>query len=161
ANFMAKWLPFGIGEQKPHHYLEMGRVVWSNRDNLRYAWRVLTQGVCDGCALGTTGLRDFTMDSAHLCMVRLDLLRLNTQPGFDPALLADVTSLRSRSGKDLRALGRLPYPMLRRRGDRGFRRISWDEALEISASRLREIIRRGPNRIGVYLTSRGLTNETY
>src|SRR5262245_66418692 len=30
-----------------------------NRDNLRYAWRVLSRGVCDGCALGTTGLRDW------------------------------------------------------------------------------------------------------
>jgi hypothetical protein len=24
-------------------------------------------GVCDGCALGTTGLRDWTLEEIHLC----------------------------------------------------------------------------------------------
>ena len=51
--------PFGWGETKPHHFREMLRVAWQNRDNLAYAWRVLSRGVCDGCALGTTGLRDW------------------------------------------------------------------------------------------------------
>lgn len=158
---MAKWIPFGLGEQKPHHYLEMGKAVWSNRDNLGYAWRVLTKGVCDGCALGTSGLRDYTMDSTHLCLVRLDLLRLNTQPALDPKILADVSALLRCSGKALRSLGRLPYPMLRRCGDPGFRRITWEEALERCALRLRAAVRRDPSRIAIYLTSRGLTNETY
>src|SRR5438128_908270 len=34
----------------------MARVLWQNRDNLEYAWRVLTRGVCDGCALATSGV---------------------------------------------------------------------------------------------------------
>jgi hypothetical protein len=75
--------PNGIGYTKPNHYLEMARVVWRNRDQLPFAWRILSKGVCDGCALGTTGLRDFTMDGVHLCMVRLELLRLNTMPALD------------------------------------------------------------------------------
>ena len=54
----------------------MLRVAWRNRDNLPYAWRVLTRGVCDGCALGTSGVRDWTLDGVHLCLVRLELLRL-------------------------------------------------------------------------------------
>jgi hypothetical protein len=46
---------------KPNHYAEMLRLAWENRDQLGYAWRILNQGVCDGCALGTAGLRDWTM----------------------------------------------------------------------------------------------------
>jgi hypothetical protein len=51
-------------------------VVSDNRDQLPFAWRVLNHGVCDGCALGTTGLKDWTIDGVHLCMVRLELMRL-------------------------------------------------------------------------------------
>ncbi|MBP6822418.1 MAG: formate dehydrogenase, partial [Acidobacteria bacterium] len=71
-------IPNGIGHVKPNHYLDMAKIVWRNRDQLPYAWRILTKGVCDGCALGTAGVHDFTMDGIHLCMVRLELMRLNT-----------------------------------------------------------------------------------
>jgi len=63
-------------------------------------------------------------------MVRLELMRLNTAPALDPALLTDVSSLSSRSSAELRELGRLPEPIIKRKGDRGFRVISWDEAEE-------------------------------
>ena len=84
----------GLGTQKPHHYREMVRIVWENRDQLPFAWRILDQGTCDGCALGTAGLRDWTLEGVHLCMVRLELMRLNTMPALDPARLADVSALR-------------------------------------------------------------------
>src|SRR5207248_8615958 len=136
----------------------MARVVWTNRDNLPYAWRILRHGVCDGCSLGPYGLRDNTMKGVHLCMTRLRLLRLNTMRALDPQILSDVERLRRLSGEELRNLGRLPYPMIRRKGDRGFRRISWDEALEEAAQHLRNS---KPERIAIYTTSRGLTNEVY
>lgn len=143
---------------KPNHYLEMAKVAWQNRDQLPFAWRILTQGVCDGCALGTSGLSDYTMDGVHLCAVRLQLMRLNTAPALDPRRLEDVRALESLSGKELRALGRLPYPMIRRRGEPGYRRATWDEALDAVADRLRTA---DPNRVAFYLTSRGITNEVY
>src|SRR5262249_29292756 len=102
--------PNGIGQVKPNHYLEMARVAWRNRDELPFAWRILTRGVCDGCALGTTGLRDFTMNGVHLCMVRLELLRLNTMPALDCNQLADCGPLERMSAAELRELGRLPFP---------------------------------------------------
>ena len=71
---------FGIGQQKPHHYREMLKIAWENRDQLPFAWRILNNGVCDGCALGTSGLSDWTLPGVHLCMVRLELMRLNTAP---------------------------------------------------------------------------------
>jgi molybdopterin-dependent oxidoreductase alpha subunit len=149
---------FGMGRQKPHHYREMLRVAWENRAELPFAWRILNDGVCDGCALGTTGLKDWTIPGTHLCMVRLELLRLNTAPALDVDVLRDVSSLTRRSSSDLRALGRLPEPMIRHRGDTGFRVTSWDEVLDHVAGRLRAI---DPQRAAFYLTSRGITNEVY
>ena len=62
------------------------------------------------------------------------------------------------SSAELRELGRLPEPLIRRRGDRGFRAITWDDALELIAAKLRET---DPQRMACYLTSRGITNEVY
>jgi Anaerobic dehydrogenases, typically selenocysteine-containing len=151
-------MPNGLGHVKPNHYWEMVRAAWQNRDNLLLAWRILNEGVCDGCALGTSGLRDFTIDGVHLCTVRLNLLRLNTMPPLETERLADVPSLRQLDSQALRELGRLPYPMIRQRGDRGFTRISWDRALGAIAARIRTT---DPRRVGFYLTSRGITNEVY
>src|SRR5262249_30619214 len=131
---------------------------WRNRDQLPFAWRILTRGVCDGCALGTAGVRDFTMDGVHLCLVRLELLRLNTMPALDIDRLRDVESLRRLTPDALRDLGRLPFPMIRRKGEPGFSRVSWDEALDEIAGKLRPLV---PERVAFYMTSRGLTNETY
>jgi len=152
------WVPFGIGFTKPHHYLDMARVAWENRDNLPYAWRILKHGVCDGCSLGPAGFYDSTMKGVHLCLTRLKLLRLNTMPALDHERLKDVAELGRLSNHALRDLGRLAYPMLRRRGDRGFRRVSWDEALDSVAAHWRDC---PPNRFALYNTSRGLTNESY
>ena len=115
-DWLARAVPFGLGQVKPHHFREMAAVAWRNRDNLPYAWEILTRGVCDGCSLGTTGLRDWTIDGVHLCMTRLNLLRLNTMPALDPNRLADVAALRGLPNSALRDLGRLPVPLLRERG---------------------------------------------
>src|SRR6478735_7860554 len=149
---------FGIGQQKPHHYREMLKIAWENRDQLPFAWRILNNGVCDGCALGTSGLSDWTLPGVHLCMVRLELLRLNTAPALDPSTLSDVKSLASLTSAQLRELGRLPVPLLRRRGEPGFLPATWDEALDRVAAELRTV---DPQRAAFYLTSRGITNEVY
>jgi molybdopterin-dependent oxidoreductase alpha subunit len=156
--FWASLVPRHPGLRKPNHYKEMLRVAWQNREQLPYAWRILNHGVCDGCALGTAGMKDWTIDGVHLCMVRLELMRLNTAPALDPGRLADVASLRSLSSAQLRELGRLPEPMIRRRGEIGFRVVSWDEAYAVAAERIRAI---PPERFAVYLTSRGILNEHY
>ena len=151
-------VPNGIGKVKPNHYKDMAVHAWQNRRQLPFAWRILRNGVCDGCALGTTGMRDFTLDGVHLCTVRTGLLSLNTMAALDPCLLEDVDSLRAKSSRELRGLGRLPYPMVRRKGEPGFRRVSWDDALDTVAGRMRDT---DPDRIAFYLTSRGVTNEAY
>ena len=154
----AGWRPNGIGEQKPNHYKDMAKVAWANRNHPVYATQILTKGACDGCALGVAGLHDWTMDGVHLCTTRLSLLELNTADPVDPLVLSDVAALRGRTGGQLRKLGRLGHPMRRRRGEPGFRRISWDEAVDALADGIRTT---HLDRVALYLTSRGITNEVY
>jgi molybdopterin-dependent oxidoreductase alpha subunit len=151
-------VPFGVNARKPRHFRDMLKIAWENRDNLGYAYKVLSRGVCDGCALGVAGFHDWTIEGVHLCMTRLNLLRLNTMPALDVRLLEDVSKLKDKSNAELRQLGRLPYPMLRKRGAPGFTRISWDAALDLVAARIRKST---PRRIAFFITSRGVTNEVY
>jgi molybdopterin-dependent oxidoreductase alpha subunit len=150
--------PFGIGEQRPNNYLELTRALWENRDDLPRAWRILNEGVCDGCALGTKGLKDWTLPGPHLCNIRLRLLRLSTMPPLETRVLKDVSALAGKSSAHLRELGRVPHPLRRRRGEAGFTRITWDEALELVTSKINAS---RPERLGFYLTSRGMPNEGY
>ncbi|HTS13207.1 MAG TPA: FdhF/YdeP family oxidoreductase [Candidatus Limnocylindrales bacterium] len=156
-----KWVslvPYGINEQHPNAYKDIASTIWENRDNLAYAWRILQNGCCDGCSLGTTGMHDWTMQGVHLCALRLKLLRINTMPAMDLRLLENVGSLRKIPGRKLGKLGRLAAPMIRRRGEQGFRRISWDEATGVAADGLKAT---DPHRVAWFITSRGLTNESY
>jgi molybdopterin-dependent oxidoreductase alpha subunit len=151
-------VPFGLNEQHPNNFKDILDALWENRDNLGYAYHILRDGCCDGCSLGTKGMHDWTMKDIHLCNVRLGLLRLNTMPAMNWRLLEDVAPLHGLKEKALRKLGRLPVPMVRRKGEKGFRRVSWDEAVSLIAERMRAA---DPRRIGWYLTARGLTNEAY
>jgi molybdopterin-dependent oxidoreductase alpha subunit len=151
-------VPYGVNQEHPNAYKDILEAFWQNKDALGYAWRILNDGCCDGCSLGTSGMHDWTMRGIHLCNIRLQLLRLNTMPAMDWHLLEDVDALRNQTEKQLRKLGRLAVPMIRRKGEKGFRRVTWDDAIQTIANELRDI---DPKRIGWYLTSRGLTNEAY
>ena len=154
----AGWSPLGLGVIKPGHFREMLRIVWENRDNLGYAWRILTRGVCDGCALGTSGLKDWTVKGTHLCLVRLNLLRLNTMGAMDPKCLENVAKLKKLNSRELRELGRLSHPMRRRAGEVGFQRVTWKETMTEISNRWRQADQK---QTAAFVTSRGITNETY
>jgi molybdopterin-dependent oxidoreductase alpha subunit len=135
------------------------KIAWDNKDNIGYATRILTQGVCDGCALGVSGLYDQTLKGPHLCTTRMNVLRLNTMPALKEEIIhADIDQLRQYSSTELRKLGRIPYPLIRRRGERKFSRISWDEAMDVIANKMKQL---DPKQYAFYLTSRGITNESY
>src|SRR4030095_14586631 len=158
-SWLSRLIPFGlVGQTKPRHYREMLGVVWENKTELPYAWNILKHGVCDGCSLGPNGLRDNVMDGVHLCMTRLKLLKLNTMGALDMSATRDIDTLRGLRPEKLRSLGRLSYPMMRRAGEPGFSRVSWDDAINI----VTQAIRSTPShRLGFFATSRGLTNEVY
>ncbi|HEU4673815.1 MAG TPA: FdhF/YdeP family oxidoreductase [Candidatus Limnocylindrales bacterium] len=159
-------VPYGLGEQHPNHYLDILHTIRENWRHPLYAWRILSRGVCDGCALGVAGFADWTIDGVHLCTTRLHLLRTNTMDALPDRALEDVGALRERSGSELRELGRLGHPYVRRHGEPGFHRTTWDEALELAADGIRTAraagrTAAGHDRFGFYLTSRGITNEVY
>jgi molybdopterin-dependent oxidoreductase alpha subunit len=156
---LRRWFPFGVlWKEKPRHFREMLRVLWENRRQLAYAWRILRHGVCDGCSLGPRGLRDDVIPGTHLCLTRLKLLRLNTMDAMRASDWEDLAKLRARTNEQLHHLGRVPYPLLYRRGQKGFARISWDEALAKVAAALKSA---DPERVAFFASSRGLTNEAY
>lgn len=154
----AGMMPMGLGKIKPHHIRDTIKVAYDNRDNLPYAYRILTQGVCDGCALGVSGLYDQTLTGPHLCTTRLNVLRLNTMPAIDPKWLDDVEAMRKLDSTELRKLGRIPYPLSRKPGENKFTRLSWDEALSRIADKIKAI---DPKQLAFFLTARGITNEVY
>jgi molybdopterin-dependent oxidoreductase alpha subunit len=147
-----------VSQSKPRRYREMLGVVWENRKELPYAWNVLNHGVCDGCSLGPYGLRDNVIDGVHLCMSRLKLLKLNTMAALDLSVMNDIRRLRSMQPEQLRSLGRLSHPMLRRKGESGLLRISWENALDIVCKSIHDT---APHQMSFFATSRGLTNEVY
>ncbi|KKI90280.1 formate dehydrogenase [Bacillus sp. SA1-12] len=152
-------IPFGLGKVKPQHFRDTMKIAWDNRDNIGYATRILTQGVCDGCALGVSGLYDQTLKGPHVCTTRLNVLRLNTMPGVKEEILhSDIDELRKYSSTELRKLGRIPYPLIRRNGERRFSRITWDEAMDLIAKKMKQL---DPKQYAFYLTARGITNESY
>ncbi|WP_408011752.1 FdhF/YdeP family oxidoreductase [Pseudalkalibacillus sp. A8] len=152
-------IPFGIGKVKPQHFRDTMKIAWENKDNLGYASRIITEGVCDGCALGVSGLYDQTLKGPHVCTTRLNVLRLNTMPALKEEIVhADIDQLRKYSSTELRKLGRIPYPLIRRKGARKFSRISWDDAMDIIADKMKAL---DPKQYAFYLTSRGITNESY
>jgi molybdopterin-dependent oxidoreductase alpha subunit len=157
--FLQRIVPFGIlTRNKPRHFREMLRVLWENRGRWAYAFRILNHGVCDGCSLGTTGLRDDVLPGLHLCLTRLKLLRLNTMGPIPESVLEQPLPPGAYTNEQLHHLGRVPYPLLKNAGQDHFERISWEQASETVAAALVEA---DPDRVGFFLTSRGLTNETY
>jgi anaerobic selenocysteine-containing dehydrogenase len=133
------------------------RSVWSNRDRLSYSWRILSRGVCEVCSLGPRGLRDDVLPGLHLCSLRLEGLRRNTMGPVDPLWLSSIDMLRAKTTQGLEELGRLPHPLVRRRNEPGFSRISWDEALALGSRALSET----PSRTRLLASRSGPTDETW
>src|SRR5690625_5609056 len=92
-------------------------------------------------------------------MTRLNVLRLSTMPAMKREVIhQDIDELRKLDSTELRKLGRIPYPLIRKPGDRKFSSITWDDALDMIADKMREL---DPKQYAFYLTARGITNEVY
>jgi molybdopterin-dependent oxidoreductase alpha subunit len=132
--------------------------VWENKRHLPHAWNILTRGVCDGCSLGSCGLRDPVLGGLHLCAGRFKSLRLNTIGPLKLSAVKDAWRLQALDPRKLRSLGRLAHPMIRRKTDRGFSQIPWGDALDIIC---RAIYDTPPRELGFCVAPCGVTNEVY
>ena len=131
--------------------------AWKSRRELRFGLDILRHGVCDGCSLGSSGLRDQVQEGLHLCRLRLADLSRWTRPALQPDNLPDSEELRSLDPASLNALGRLPIPLLWRRGEPGFKPMHWVDADKLLASR----ISAARERWSLLVDSRSSTNEGY
>ncbi len=157
--WLSRLVPFGVDHwTSSHPYRHLLGVIWENKRDLSYAWNILTRGVCDGCSFGSHGLRDNVVGGLHLCMNRFEALRLNTMGALHSSVLKDVARLQALKPEKLRFLGRLAYPMIRWKNDRGFAPISWSEAFEIIC---RVIHDTPPHELGFCAAPFGITNEGY
>ena len=115
--------------------------------------------MCDGCALGVAGFHDWTISGVHLCTTRLELLKVNTARAIPDDALADVEALDGarRAGAARARPARAPDGAATA-ATAASGACRWDDALDLVAGRIR---RAGPERLGIYLTARGITNEVY
>ena len=81
----------------------------------------------------------------------------NTMGAIPEGAWGDLKALRALTNEQLHHLGRIPYPLLHTKGEPGFQRISWDEAIALTAGAMKAA---DPERLGVFASSRGITNET-
>ena len=157
----ASWsasFPFGMNHQHPRAYRAMLGSVWENRDSLAMptefcatAVATVARSAPPACTIGPWTAFIFACASAvapaehhagdGLAVARRCLFASRECP---------VASCASWGASPCRWCGE--------RATNGFRRISWDEAIDLTATRLRAV---DPHRLGWYLTSRGLTNEAY
>src|SRR2546427_5890206 len=89
--------PFGVGETKPHHFLEIFRTAWENKRHPLFAWRGGRGGGGDGCPPRTTGGGGFPIDGGPLSTVRLKLPQAKTAEALGGHLFVGVFSLRTMS----------------------------------------------------------------
>ena len=151
---------FGLGSQKPHHYREMvaDRVGEPRSAAVRVAHPDATASAT-AARSAPPGCRDWTLPGTHLCMVRLELMRLNTAPALDPAV---ARRRRRRCRRDRRRIcarsAGCPSRCCAGAASAGFRVVTWDEALDRSPRRLRAV---DPRARRLLSDSRGITNEVY
>lgn len=134
----ASWVPFGLGHPGSSQLPVIARAAWAGRHASRFALDVLRHGVCGTCELGTDGLRDDAVDGVHLCARRLEQLPSYLSEAFDPDDLPDIDALWGRTPAQLRALGRIPRPLIWRTGQRRFVPMEWNDAIHFAATRIRQ-----------------------
>lgn len=146
--------PFGIGLPREHHLVAAAGAAWRSRHALRFGLDVLRHGVCADCSLGSHGWRDDAIQGVHLCARRLRSLHRYTAPAFDPGALPDLSTLRGLSADRLRALGRVPVPLILRAREARFVPASWNDAINLAAGRLRDA-----EGVGVLVDAATCSNE--
>ena len=140
------------------------------RSVLRYAFAIgpinlfraaYSKNACKACAFGTGGQnRGFHNEKGK----GFELCNKNIQAHFSDSRAAipntfflehSIASIAKKTGKELEDLGRLTTPLYKRRGDKHYSPISYDQALTIASQRLAST---PPNRSFFYASGRS-SNE--
>jgi molybdopterin-dependent oxidoreductase alpha subunit len=125
-------------------------------------WRAMrSRNACKTCALGMGGQRGGMVNEAghfpEVCKKSLQAMVADMQAGISPEFFArySIAELRTLSPRELESCGRLVDPLYAAPGATHYRVVSWDEALDRVAARLRAS---GPGRSFFYASGRS-SNE--
>jgi anaerobic selenocysteine-containing dehydrogenase len=133
---LASLVPFGFGLPRDLSPSDVAAAAWRNRRSLRFGLDIIRYGVCTTCELGSHGWHDDVIAGTHLCHRRLREVDRWTRDAFDPLKLPRIDALQALSAEELRALGRVPVPLIRRAGEPRLQPLSWEDAQNLVASRL-------------------------
>src|SRR5688572_4685685 len=116
----------------------------ANRVGWKALWRAMrSHNACKTCALGMGGqLGGMVNEAGHfpeVCKKSLQAMAADMQDGISPAFFArySISQLRSLSPRELESCGRLVDPIYAGPGATHYRVVSWDEALDRVANRLK------------------------
>jgi molybdopterin-dependent oxidoreductase alpha subunit len=125
-------------------------------------WRAMrSRNACKTCALGMGGQMGGMVNEAghfpEVCKKSLQAMVADMQAGISPDFFArySIAELRTLSPRELESCGRLVDPLYAAPGATHYRVVSWDEALDRAAARLRAS---GPGRSFFYASGRS-SNE--
>lgn len=125
-------------------------------------WRAMSsRNACKTCALGMGGqLGGMVNEGGHfpeVCKKSFQAMASDMQPGIRPEFFDryGFNELRALTPRELELSGRLSEPLYAGPNDKGYRPISWDEALDKVAAKLREA---GPTQSFFYASGRS-SNE--
>jgi molybdopterin-dependent oxidoreductase alpha subunit len=110
---------------------------------MRLTRRLLTHNACKTCALGMGGqhggMRNERGSFPQVCKKSVQAQAADMQPPISERFFAkhSVTDLERWTARDLEAAGRLGFPVVWRRGESHFHRVSWDEAWAVATESLR------------------------
>jgi molybdopterin-dependent oxidoreductase alpha subunit len=117
--------------------------AWGTGEFTQTLQRLRSKNTCKTCALGMGGQNGGMVNEAghfpEVCKKSVQAQAADMQPAIPEAYFAanDLASLRALSSREAENLGRLAYPIALHPGEDHFRRIGWDQALDIAGSGLR------------------------
>jgi molybdopterin-dependent oxidoreductase alpha subunit len=123
--------------------------------------RMQSRNACKTCAVGmggqSGGMRNEAGSFPEVCKKSVQAQAADMQPPISEDFLrrTEIEELERLDARQVEALGRVGFPVLWRKGERHFRRVSWDEANQIAAAALRAA---GPQRTFFYSSGRS-SNE--
>ncbi len=143
------------------------KAIWyslrlANRVGWRRMWQAMSsRNACKTCALGMGGqLGGMVNEGGHfpeVCKKSFQAMASDLQAGIRPEFFAryGFNELRALTPRELEISGRISEPLFAGRNDAGYRAISWDEAFDKIAAKLREA---GPTQSFFYASGRS-SNE--
>jgi molybdopterin-dependent oxidoreductase alpha subunit len=127
---------------------------------VRLTRRLAASNACKTCAVGMGGqhggMRNERGSFPEVCKKSVQAQAADMQPPIDEAFFArPVSDLERLTGRDLEHAGRLGFPIVWEKGDRCFRRLTWDRAFDVASGALRSS---APERVFFYASGRS-SNE--